>query len=163
MDPAGGIVIALAAGYLTASKNKVISWSLLDDLVPFFAALLPALFLANFASGSGFGMLTNLPWGIAMWGGSRHPVQLYYFLCSLGVLTWIAIRSNPLNLKPGSHFTLFVFITSGYLTFFSAFQDPAGYLIGGFRISQLVFWALFSFCAFLVFWKYHKGVSNASR
>jgi len=51
-----------------------------------------------FFSGEAFGIPTRLPWGIALFGTTRHPTQLYYALAallSLGALLWVARRHPP--------------------------------------------------------------------
>ena len=162
LDPAGGLMIASVAGYFVALKYRQSSWALLDDLVPFLAVLAPALFLSNFASGSGYGTITDLPWGIDLWGGLRHPVQLYYMVASLVVLI-LAISRNRLKQQIAGAFMLsFIVLTSGYLTVFSAFQDPAGNLIAGFRVIQLIYWMLFTSSIFTYNNLTIRGSENAS-
>ena len=50
-------------------------------------------------SGEAFGVPTDLPWGITLFGATRHPTQLYFALAallSLGVL-WRVARRRPLR------------------------------------------------------------------
>lgn len=149
LDPTGGALIALTAGYFVAVKNHCATKSLLDKLAPFIAVFAPAIYLSNFASGAGFGTITNLPWGIEIWGAHRHPVQLYYLISSLLVLFFVVIRTRKNNHPAGSKLLLFVVYTSGYLTLFSAFQDPGRALISGLRIPQLIYWGIFSISFFI--------------
>ena len=149
LDPEGGLLIALAAGYITAVKTDQADWSLLDKLVPFTAVLAPAIHLANFASGTDFGTLTGVPWGIELWGGNRHPVQLYYLIPSLVILYQMVFRYVSNENPAGTRMLSFVLYTSGYLTFFSSFQDPAGNLIGGYRTYQLICWFVFILCSLI--------------
>ena len=141
LDPQGGILVSLAVSYYLTAKQGISPLELLDSLVPFFAVMVPAMALARFANGSGFGTATALPWGIEIWGASRHPVQLYYAAAGLAVLAYTIIR--PATSASGREFLRFLLLTSGYLTFLSAFQEPAGSLLGGFRVFQLVYWSLF--------------------
>ena len=149
LDPAGGILIGLATGYFLAVRFKQSDWSLIDRLVPFAAVLTSTIFLANFASGSGYGSFTELPWGIDLWGGPRHPVQLYYLLSSLVVLYWVVKPSMGRDHLAGTKLLLFIIYTTGYLTLLSAFQDPGNNIIGGFRGLQLISWILFTFGLFI--------------
>ncbi len=63
-------------------------------------ALLPAQALASIGlllSGEAFGLPTDLPWGIPLFGATRHPTQLYLALAALlsaGVL-WRTARHLP--------------------------------------------------------------------
>ena len=141
LDPAGGVLIAIAIGYYLAAKANQANWSLLDKMVPFAAILASAIFLANFTAGTGFGTLTDLPWGIELWGGQRHPVQLYFFVSSLVVLYLLVVMKQSRTDNPaGSRILRFIIYTSGYITFFSSFQDPGNLVISGFRVIQLSSW-----------------------
>lgn len=161
LDPAGGAVISVIVGYYLAVKYQVASWSILDDFVPVLAVLAPALYLSKFAAGSGFGMITNLPWGIDLWGGTRHPVQIYYLVSSLVVLYLVVLRGKSNQDQAGSKMLSFLLYTSGYLTFFSSFQDPAGNLLGGFRVYQLIYWIILTSGTVLYIKLRTKEVKNA--
>lgn len=162
LDPAGGAVVLLTVGYYLAVKYQVANWSVLDNLVPVIAVLAPSLYLSKFAAGSGFGMITNLPWGINLWGGTRHPVQIYYLISSLVVLYLVVFRSNSNQYQAGSTMLSFLLYTSGYLTILSSFQDPAGNLIGGFRVYQLISWLVLTACLIIYNNLKTKEVINAS-
>lgn len=149
LDPAGGILIGLVSGFYLASRFQQANLGLLDDLVPLFAVLLAAIHLSNFASGSGYGTLSNLPWAIDLWGGNRHPVQLYY-LCASLVVIYISIFSRwPSRDAAGRSTLLFIIQTAGYMVILNTFQDPAGSLLGGFRSTQLLSWLIFTVSIFI--------------
>jgi phosphatidylglycerol:prolipoprotein diacylglycerol transferase len=161
-DPAGGFLVTLAAGYFLSARKHQANWSLLNDLVPFFAVLAPTIYLSNFAAGAGFGTITGLPWGIVLWGGQRHPVQLYYLFSSLVVLYIVVFKSNAKNHEPDPRLFLFVIYTAGYITILSAFQDPGGNTIGVFRIIQLVSWIIFTSSIFIFNRIRTEGGENAA-
>lgn len=152
LDPVGGLAISLAVLYFLSTKNQLNLGHLLDDLTPFFAVLAPSIFLSNFASGSGFGMFTDLPWAVDQWGGPRHPVQLYYFFSSLAVLYLIINKNNLKYSHNGSVFLSFMIYSSGYFIFFYTFQDPQLFTFAGFRIFQLFTWVIFTVCIVI----YHR-------
>lgn len=160
LDPASGFLIAFTAGYFVAARNQMAKWALLDDLVPFFAVLIPAVFLSNFASGSGFGTFTDLPWGIDLWGGSRHPVQLYYLSASLIVLLLILSSSTKVEIPGGNLMISFIVYTSGYLTVLAYFQESAGSTLLGFRILQLISWGVFTLFVILLYINNKEKVKN---
>lgn len=64
-------------------------------------ALPPAQLLASIGlllSGEAFGQPTSVPWGIELFGTTRHPTQLYFALAALlsyGALRWLARRDPP--------------------------------------------------------------------
>ena len=144
LDLLGGTLIALAAVLYLVSKNQLDIRRTLDDFVPFLAVLAPALYLAAFASGDGFGSITDLPWGVNLWGAARHPVQLYYLIGGLAVLALVLTNALRRFQIPGSLFALFLILTTGYLTVLSSFQEPANQLILRLRPFQLGCWAVFT-------------------
>ena len=160
-DPMGGFLIACTTGYFVALRNQVANWALLDDLTPLFSILAPAIFLANFASGSGYGATTDAPWGIDLWGGHRHPVQLYYLIASLIVLSLVLSRRKLVEEISGISILLFFTLTFGYLIIISTFQDPARNLIAGFRVMQLASWIFFTISIIFYNRLKMKGVENA--
>lgn len=156
LDPAGGLLIALAVGYFISAQQRQADLALLDKLVPFTAALAPVIFLANFTSGAGYGTTTTVPWGIEIWGAQRHPVQLYYLISSLVVLYLLVLRSREKASPAGAHMLLFAICTAGYLTLFSAFQDPGNWLISGIRVMQLLYWGIFT-VGIIIYNKEYRG------
>jgi len=150
LDPIGGTVIGLAVIFIIVSKEKTDVWTFLDSLTPFLGALLPAFFLSRFASGSGYGLSTNKPWGIYLWGSNRHPVQLYLAIAALALLIIFLIYAPFKNKPSGSTFLLFSATTTGYLLFLSAFQEPTLIFLGGFRTQQMVHWLLLLFTIILL-------------
>jgi prolipoprotein diacylglyceryltransferase len=86
--------------------------------------------------------VTDLPWGIDLWGATRHPVQLYLALSALIVVVIVLIYSPSKNPMPGNTFLLFSVTTFSYLIFFAHFQEPGLLMISGFRIEQIVYWLL---------------------
>lgn len=162
LDSTGGLVIAGAAGYYIASKNQRGDWLLLDQLVPFFALLLPAIYLANFASGAGYGTATDLPWGIEIWGAQRHPVQLYYLLSSLLVFFLLMTTRDTAPSPSGSRMLTLTIYTAGYLAVFSRFQHPGGNLVAGFRTLQLAAWATLTIAMLIAYQLTGRESKNAS-
>ncbi len=142
LDPIGGLLISAAVGFVYISHQRISLWTFLDSLTPFFAVMAIALSFSNFASGTGFGTSTTLPWGISLWGDLRHPVQIYYFLGGLVTLFIILIRKQTNEHQSGFSFLLFVSLTSGFRLFFSGFQETASLVGGGLRFPQLIFWTI---------------------
>jgi len=139
LDPVGGLIIGIAAVFFVISKQKPDYGTFLDSLTPFLGSMIPAYFLSRFAAGAGYGLITDLPWGIYLWGATRHPVQLY--LTAFSLIPLIIILYTPFKELPsGSTFLLFLIVTSGYILFFTAFQEPRSILISGFRIGQIISW-----------------------
>ena len=140
LDPVGGLIIGIAAVFFVISKQKLDYWTFLDSLTPFLGSMIPAYFLSRFAAGDGYGLITDVPWGIYLWGAIRHPVQLYLAVFSLIPLILILGYAPFKNSPSGSTFLLFSLATSGYTLFLTSFQEPRSILISGFRIGQIISW-----------------------
>lgn len=89
----GGLLGGMAAAWLWARMRSYDLSSLADMAA---LSLPPAHMIASVGlllSGEALGVVTDLPWGIALFGAVRHPTQLYYALAALaswGVLLWWA-------------------------------------------------------------------------
>lgn len=161
LDITGGILIALGASYYQITKQQLNVLEVLDDFVPFFAVIIPAIFLSQFAAGAGFGIFTDLPWGIDLWGGVRHPVQIYKAISGLIVLALTCfVLPTRISRRSGWVFLTFVMLTAGYLTFLTGFQEPEDFLIAGFRATQVFYWIVFS-GSLLLYHKFFLEDSNA--
>jgi len=150
LDPAGGLFISAAVGFLYLSKQQISAKSFLDSLSPFLGVMALALSLSNLASGRGFGTATNLPWGIELWGDNRHPVQIYYIIGGIFTLFILLRFYQGNNYQPGTIFTAFLSMTSGYQLFFSAFQETRFVTFGGIRLSQIVALAILLISLYLL-------------
>lgn len=140
LDPFGGFVIAVGAAILILSRREIGYWQFLDSLTPFFGTVLASLFFSQFASGNSYGIPSDLPWAIDLWGTMRHPVQIYLFVFSLITLIVLLITA-PLIRKPfGSLFLIFGSVTLSYMLFLSYFQSPSGSQVGHFRLDQILYW-----------------------
>lgn len=93
----GALLGGALVGALWCRWRRVDPFALADCAA---LALPPAQALASIGlllSGEAFGVPTDLPWGIALFGATRHPTQLYLALAallSLGVL-WRVARHQP--------------------------------------------------------------------
>jgi len=150
LDPAGGLLISAAVGFLYLSRQQISVKAFLDSLSPFIAVMAIALSLSNFASGVGFGTATVLPWGIELWGIIRHPVQVYYIISGILTLFFLISFYQSKNYQPGTIFTAFLSMTSGYRLFFSGFQETRLVTINGIRLSQVVAWAILLISLYLL-------------
>jgi len=97
--------------------------------------------IGAFFSGSAYGSLTNLPWGVSMIGllGKRHPVQIYESLVAL--LTFIILLKlkkfwQEKNLT-GGNFLLYFFLF-GLTKFFLEFFRGERVYFRGWPVNQVV-------------------------
>lgn len=142
LDPVGGFITGVFAGILVLNKHSVNLWLFLDSFTLFLGPLFPAYFLSRFSAGNGYGLPTEIPWGIFLWGASRHPVQIYMTISALLLLILLLAYAPSRRLPSGSIFLLFAAATSSYLLFFLAFQETGNVLIAGFIPGQIISWLL---------------------
>jgi prolipoprotein diacylglyceryltransferase len=145
-DPAGGFLIALTAGLIFLSRKQIHYWKILDGLTLLISSILISLSLGKFASGKNYGLPTNMPWGINLWGEYRHPVQLYILVSGIITLIIAFVIYRRTSHLPGFTFLLFSAITSGTYLFFSRFMVTDSYLPGGYRTYQIFYWILLAIC-----------------
>jgi len=112
-------------------------WSSLDALSPFLAVMIFALGLSNLASGKAFGLETQLPWGIELWGATRHPTQIYQMLAGGVILAAIWPRTEK---APGETFGLFLALSASAWMIIETFRGDSRLLPGGIRAAQVAAW-----------------------
>ena len=102
-------------------------------------ALPPAQALASIGlllSGEAFGLPTDLPWGLPLFGTTRHPTQLYFALAALlsfGVLRRMASR-RP---QPGTLMATYLGMQGLTLLLIEALRADSLLLPGGLRAGQV--------------------------
>ena len=143
LDPLGGLAVALIAAWIYGSRKDSLSWSLMDALSGLFAVMMVAIGVSNLASGKVFGMETTLPWGIDLWGATRHPTQIYLSLAGLIILGILWPRSRDADSAPrlpGETFVWFAALASGAVLFIEGFRGDSVTLPNGIRVVQIVAW-----------------------
>ena len=147
-DPMGGLAVAALIALVYGQRNKLPFWSSLDALTPLFAVFAFGLGLTHLASGNAFGKETSLPWGITLWGATRHPSQVYESLASLLILglVWFQ-KADP---RPGIHFLTFAALTSGARLFLEAFRGDSTLILGNLRAAQVIAWVILATCLYFL-------------
>lgn len=149
LDIWGGIICAILAGFIFGSRNELNLWDTLDAITPLLAVLSISINLAHLASGSNFGAPTTLPWGIELWGQTRHPVQIYHIISGaiLLFILWPG-RAFITGLEPGVYFLLYISISSAMYVVLSGFKSENSANIYGFRIEQIISWIILACCLY---------------
>lgn len=133
----GALLGGLLAGWLWGR------WRRFDTVAVAGAAalgLLPAQALASaglLLSGDAFGLPTTLPWGVPLFGTSRHPTQLYLALTALlgyTALLWLARRPVP----PGALFVAYLGVQGLTLLLLEPLRADSLLLPYGIRAAQVV-------------------------
>ncbi|MDX1615000.1 MAG: prolipoprotein diacylglyceryl transferase [Candidatus Promineifilaceae bacterium] len=133
----GGIVIGLAAGFFYGRAKQLPPAATLDALAPGLIVALMVVSLADFLAGPGYGVQSNVPWAISVFGIERHPVQLYELLVGAAALAawW---RWLPLRRFAGQLFLVSIAVYSGGRLFVDAYRANAWLTPNGYHIVQIV-------------------------
>lgn len=137
-DSFGGIVTGILTGIVYGKRQNFSFWNALDALAPIFAFLAIGIHLSHFAAGTAFGSPTSLPWGIDLWGATRHPTQIYELVASLAIFGLIWFRKS--ELFPGALFLYFTALSAGARLFLETFRGDSALILDGFRQEQIVAW-----------------------
>ncbi|MBT3313030.1 MAG: hypothetical protein HN390_00310 [Anaerolineae bacterium] len=138
LDITGGVAAAIIAALIYGQIKEMGFWKTLDALIPFFGMLAIGLATANLSSGNAFGMETDLPWGIELWGAKRHPAQIYNMLAALLTLNLLWPPKENAEPQVGTSFLTFIAFTAGYILFLEAFRGDSTLIFSGVRSMQVL-------------------------
>jgi 2-amino-4-hydroxy-6-hydroxymethyldihydropteridine diphosphokinase len=159
LNPSFGIFVGLLTAFIFAQKKHLPLWPSLDSLAPLFLFLFAGIHLSNYAIGNGYGLPTELPWGIQLWNETRHPVNLYVlFLVAiyfLGMLFHTKAFKTSGFLRSGTLFNLSLAVV-GLITLLTRAFVAEKNLIGKFDIWQLLGFALMMLGFALIFKKNYQ-------
>lgn len=132
---------ALLGGALTAALWC--HWRRADMVLLADTLALPLLLAQALASvglllsGEAFGVATNLPWAVPLFGTMRHPTQIYYALAALA--SAVIVRRVVQNEPQRGALTAWYFLLEGFaLLLIEALRAESLVLLGGIRVTQLV-------------------------
>ena len=135
-----GILVSAITTAALAQRNHLPLWPTLDTLSPLLILSVMGMHLANFANGNGFGLPTELPWGIEIWGAERHPVQIYALVLLASYLLWLLVYTKGLQqtsfMYSGILFSISVAVIAVITIFSRAFLDEK-LLLGSLDLIQL--------------------------
>lgn len=148
----GGALIAAAAGFFYGRWRRLPLWPALDALAPGLLVFLIAVSLADFLGGAGYGSLTNMPWGIDVFGVRRHAVQLYEALVGVAALAaWWAATSARVPVVAGRPFLWATIAYAAGRLLVDAYRENAT-LVSGFHVTQIVALAVLLAAMALLAW-----------
>ncbi|NJN16824.1 MAG: diacylglyceryl transferase [Oscillochloris sp.] len=137
----GALLGGMLAGRLWCRRKGFAPFAIADAAA---LGLLPAqaiTALGLLLSGEAFGVPTQLPWGLPLFGALRHPTQIYLLLAALlsyGGLLMIA-RRNPV---PGVLFAAYLVFQAAPLLVIEALRADSLLLPYGIRAAQVAGLAL---------------------
>lgn len=147
LDMWAGAFTALVAALAYGQRKGLKLWPTLDALTPLLAALAIASGLAHIASGAAFGKLTQLPWGIELWGARRHPSQIYESLAAALILfvLWPG-RKTWREASPGVYCLTFLALSTLERLLLEAYRGDSTLILGGMRQAQVIAWLVLAGC-----------------
>ncbi len=127
----GGAVL-----FLIMARNNIPLARLADALAVGAAGALTAYYIGQFLTGAGYGLPTELPWGVELWGTVRHPVQIYEAAAAAGILLFLWMQLSVS--QPGEVFWDFVTLYSISVLILTGFRSTSATWIQGVRIAQVI-------------------------
>lgn len=136
-SPLGGLFFGGAAMFFYGRQKRMRLAPTLDALAPILVTGLIVISLADFLGGPGFGITSEVPWGISQFNVRRHPVQLYEIGAGLlALLTWWVMRA-----RRDFDGQLFLATTAVYCfgrLFLDTFRANAWLSSGGWHVIQII-------------------------
>jgi phosphatidylglycerol:prolipoprotein diacylglycerol transferase len=144
-------VFAGAVGALIyGQRARIAFWPALDALTALLACFGVALGLSHLASGAAFGIPTQVPWGLHLWGEVRQPVQVYEILFAVAVLAatlWVLYRTGH---PSGAAFLVFAALSAAARIFLEAFRGDSQRIFGSLRTAQVIAWVILAVALLLL-------------
>jgi phosphatidylglycerol:prolipoprotein diacylglycerol transferase len=131
-----GLIIGVIAGVYVL-RRKGVPLALVADITGIgVAAGLAVLSVGQFLTGDAYGVRSDVPWAVELWGAYRHPVQLYVAAALLSILAllWWWRKSAA----PGETFWRFVMLYSASTLFLDAFHANEPTWGPGIRTAQVI-------------------------
>jgi phosphatidylglycerol:prolipoprotein diacylglycerol transferase len=151
LNPWAGMVAGLIACVIYAQRKGLTLWPTLDAFTPLFTIMNIALPLSNLASGAAYGLPTDMPWAIRLFGAQRHPTQIYEALAA-GIMLWFLWTRHTASTRPGNgqFFLEFLTLGAGTSLFLHGFRanDPMFY--NGWRLTQVAAWLILALSLWLL-------------
>ena len=162
LDPWSAVAGALIVGIVYGQRKDLKLWATLDNLTIGLAVFGAALGLSQLASGQGYGLPSEVPWAIELWGAARHPSQVYEILAAGFILAFVLRSLRETKPQAGLLFIQFVSISAGARLYLEAFRGQGLLLPNGWRVAQIVAWVVLA-VSLWGYWRLNKERQSAVR
>lgn len=151
LDLPGGAFTAIICSLVYAQRRNLAFWPTLDALTPLAVVLTIGLGVSHLASGSHFGIETNLPWAIELFGANRHPTQVYEILGALLILIyfWPGSKRTIFH-HTGEYFLRFIACYAALRLLIEAFRADSALFAVGIRLDQILAMLVLVTCVLLL-------------
>jgi len=159
-DPTFGVLLGSMFFFILLKKDKIDIEPAINALTSGISLFLIFYFISLLAKGEYYGLPTTVPWGIVLWGLSRHPLQIYYVIASIGIYIWVtnAIRKNHIL----GLFAKFLVAISLMFIFLDYFRGDNQNIIGGIHVIQVFFLITLITSLYKLNSKHHNNSLNLS-
>ncbi len=146
-DPITGIFFGSLTALIYIQRRNLAILAMMDALTPALAILGIALGFAHLASGDAYGSPTTLPWGVFMWGATRHPSQVYEIFAAIIILILIlSSKTFPPRQRKGTIFISYLTMAAFARLILEAFRGDSQLFIFGIRSMQILSWLILALC-----------------
>lgn len=160
LDAGFGIFVGMVTAFIFGQKKHLPLWPTLDTLTPLLILLFAGIHLSHFANGNGYGLPTDLPWGIQLWNETRHPVNLYVLVLISAYFVGTAVHTKIFKktgfIRSGTLFSLTLGVI-GSITLITRSFIAEKVFIGRFDLWQLMGFALLILGLAMI---YNQGYRN---
>lgn len=136
MDFNTGIIFSAILFIILLKRNNYRYSDALTALTPGISLFLFFYFFSLFSTGDYYGLPTELPWGIKLWGLVRHPLQIYYLIGAILIFIYIILQIR--NNKVQTLFQKFLIAWSLLVIFLDFFRGDNQFIFFNVHIFQLV-------------------------
>ena len=135
-----GILAALAVAWLLIRRWRLPILVTLDSYSPGLAALGISIGVAALLGGDMYGVASDLPWAIDLWGGPRQPTQIYFTLACVAILVilWQVERRRGRSLPPGTIAQWFAALMGLTLLLVEPLRADSPVIFGSIRLLEVV-------------------------
>jgi phosphatidylglycerol---prolipoprotein diacylglyceryl transferase len=130
-----GMVTAVVVLAIWLTRRGIGLAAAVDATAVAGAAAMVVFNFGQFLTGTNYGLPTDVPWGVTLWGTVRHPVQIYYVIAWLSL--WLFLQGNLPHRQAGETFWRFVTGGSLIVLIFDAFAATSSTIWMGIRLSQV--------------------------
>jgi phosphatidylglycerol---prolipoprotein diacylglyceryl transferase len=132
----GALLGGLLVGLVWCRRNGFDALNLADSAALALPVVQALASVGLLLSGEAFGVPTNLPWGVVLFGAVRHPTQLYFALAALGSLL-IVWRLSRRLLAVGALWVAYLGLQGLTSLLIEALRADSLVLSGGIRSAQV--------------------------
>jgi phosphatidylglycerol:prolipoprotein diacylglycerol transferase len=132
----GALLGGILVGSLWCSWKRFDALALADSAALTLPVVQAIASVGLLLSGEAFGVPTDLPWGVPLFGAVRHPTQIYLALASLGSLL-VILRLARRHVPVGALWISYLSLQGLTLLVFEALRADSLVLPGGIRAAQV--------------------------